>query len=185
MPEPQQHPADDRELRVVDPPERDRRQRRRHDERQQHDRADERLERQVLVEQQREPQAEHELDDARDDRIEERVEEREARDRVAPQVLEILEADPYAAAADLGVGEPEPRAEAERIGEEQRAAAPPRAAGTASPSTCRLSSARESAVDWVAMRALTCPLPASGERVVRGSVTRDVPPSPACGRGLG
>ena len=115
---PHQRPADDRELRVVDPPERDRRQRRRHDERQQHDRAQERLERQVLVQQQREPQAEPELDDARDGRVEQRVEEREPRDGVAPQELEVLEADELAGAADLGVGESEPRAEAERIREE-------------------------------------------------------------------
>ena len=91
-----QRPADDRELRIVDPPERDRRQRRRHDERQQHDCAQERLERQVLVEQQRQPQAEPELDDAGDGRVEERVEQREAGNRVAPQELEILQADPLA-----------------------------------------------------------------------------------------
>jgi hypothetical protein len=53
-----QRPGDDRELRVVDPPERDRRQHGRHDEGQQHERAHDGLERQVLVEQQRQPQAE-------------------------------------------------------------------------------------------------------------------------------
>ena len=117
---PHQRPADDRELRIVDPPERDRRQRGRHDERQQHDGAQERLERQVLVEQQREPEAQAELDDARDHRVEDRVEQREARDLVAPEEFEVLEADPFAGAADLGVGEAEPRAEPERIGEEHQ-----------------------------------------------------------------
>ena len=65
-----QRPADDRELRIEDPPERDRGKRRGHDERQEHDGAEECLERQVLVEDQREPQPEHELDDARDERVE-------------------------------------------------------------------------------------------------------------------
>ena len=79
-----------------------------------------RLERQVLVQQQREPEAEAELDDARDDRIEDRVEQREPRDFVAPEELVVLESDPFAAAADLRVGEAEPGAEAERIREEQQ-----------------------------------------------------------------
>jgi hypothetical protein len=115
-----QRPADDRELRVVDPPERDRRQRRRHDERQQHDRAQERLERQMLVQQQREPQAEAELDDARDDRIEDRVEQREPRDLRRPTGTRSSRVRSIAAAADLRVGESEPRAEAEWIREEQQ-----------------------------------------------------------------
>ena len=74
----------------------------------------------LLVQQQRQPQPEHELEDARDDRVEERVEQRQPRDRVAPQELVVLEADPLAGAADLGVGEAEPDAQAERIGQEQQ-----------------------------------------------------------------
>ena len=65
-----QQPADDRELRVVDPPERDRRERRRHDVGQQDDGAKEGLEADVAVEQDRQPEAEEELEDARDDRVE-------------------------------------------------------------------------------------------------------------------
>ena len=52
--------------------------------------------------------------------VEERVEERQPGDRVAPQELVVLEADPLARPADLGVGEAEPEAQAERIGQEQQ-----------------------------------------------------------------
>ena len=113
-----QHPADDGELRVVDPPEGDRRERRRHDVGQQDDGAKEGLEADVAVEEQCEPEAEHELDDARHHRVEDGVEERQARDRVVPEELVVLEADPRAGAPDLGVGEAEPEAEAERIRQE-------------------------------------------------------------------
>ena len=65
-----QRPGDDRELRVVDPPEGDGGEHRRHDPGQQHDGADERLERQVLVEEQRQPQAEGEFQDRGGDRVE-------------------------------------------------------------------------------------------------------------------
>ena len=44
--------------------------------------------------------------------------EREPRDRVAPQEPEIIESDEDAPAPDLRVGETEPSAEAERVGEE-------------------------------------------------------------------
>ena len=115
-----QGPRDDRELRVVDPPERDRRQRGRHDERQQHDRTQERLERQMAVQQQREPQAEHELQDAGDDRVDKRVEQRQQRHRVLDQKRVVLPADPDTVTADLRVGEAEPGAEAEWIGEEHQ-----------------------------------------------------------------
>ena len=114
-----QRPGDDRELAVVEPPERDRRQHGRHDERDQHDGAQHRLERQVLVEQEREIEPDREFDDARDDRVEQRVEHREPEHRVVPQPFVVLEADELAAAADAGVGERHPDAEAERIGEEQ------------------------------------------------------------------
>src|SRR5262249_16723497 len=80
--------------------------------------AKERLEREVLVEKQREPESERELDDARNRRVEERVEEREPRDRVSPEELEVLEADPLTRAPNFRVGEPEVGPETERIREE-------------------------------------------------------------------
>ena len=110
--------GDDRELRVVDPPEGDGRQHRRHDPRQQDDRAQQALERQVVVEQQRQPEAEAEFPDRGDRRCRTRCRTPRSRRRVAQQVLEVLEADEHAAAADRGVGEGEPDAEAERIGQE-------------------------------------------------------------------
>src|SRR5205823_9171186 len=64
-------------------------------------------------------QAEGELDDARDRRVEDRVEEREPRDGIAPNKFEVLEADEFAAAPDLGVGEAQPCAEPEGIREKR------------------------------------------------------------------
>ena len=102
-----QHPADDRELRIVNPPECECGQGRRNDEGQEHDRAEERLERQTLVQQQREIEPESEFDHARDRRVEERVEKGQPRDGVAPKKFVVLEADPDAAPPDLGIGEAE------------------------------------------------------------------------------
>ena len=118
QPDLDERPADDRELGVVDPPEGNRRERGRHDVGQQDDGAKEALEADVAVEEQREPEAKRELDDARHHRVEDGVEEREARDRIVPEELVVLEADPRAGAPDLGVGEAEPEAEPERIGQE-------------------------------------------------------------------
>jgi hypothetical protein len=73
----------------------------------------------VAVEDQRQPQAEHEFSDRGDDRVEERVEHRQPEHAVVPQILEILQADEDAGAADHGVGHRQPEAESERIGEEQ------------------------------------------------------------------
>ena len=112
--------GNDRELRIVDPPERQRRQHRRHDPRQQHDGAQQALEREVVVEQQRQPEAEREFSEGRDRGVEHAVEHRAPPQGIGPQILEILEADEDAAPADGGVGEGEPDAEAERIGEEYR-----------------------------------------------------------------
>jgi len=53
--------GDDRELRIVDPPERQRREHGRHDPGQQHDGAQQALERKMVVEQQRQPEAEREF----------------------------------------------------------------------------------------------------------------------------
>jgi len=107
-----QHPADDRELRVVDPPERDRRQRSRHDVRQQDDGAEKSLEANVAIQKQREPKSKDELENTRNKGVEERVEERKAGDRVAPQILVILKTDPDAVPPDLRIGEAKPDAEA-------------------------------------------------------------------------
>ncbi len=110
--------GDDRELRIVDPPERHRREHGRHDPRHEHDGADERFEGDVVVEKQREPEAEREFPDGRRRRVENRVADRRPEDRVVPQRNEILEPDEIARAADLRIGEGEPEPEAERIGEE-------------------------------------------------------------------
>ena len=83
------------------------------------DRAQHRLERHVLVQQQREIEADGEFDGAGDERVEQRVEDREPEDRVVPQPLVVLGADELPDAADLGVGEGEPDAEPERIGQEE------------------------------------------------------------------
>ena len=115
-----QEMRDDRELRIVDPPERHRRQHGRHDPRQQHDGADQALERQVLVQQQRQPEAERELSDGGDAGVEDAVEHRVPPHRIAEQVLEVLQPDEHAAPADGRVGEGQPDAEAQRIGQEHR-----------------------------------------------------------------
>ena len=112
--------GNDRELRIVDPPERQRRQHRRHDPRQQHDGAQQALEREVVVEQQRQPEAEREFSDGRDASVEDAVEHRVPPQGILEQILEILQADKDAALADRGVGEGEPNAKAERIGKEHR-----------------------------------------------------------------
>ncbi len=122
--------GDDRELRIVDPPERQRRQHRRHDPRQQHDGAQQALEREMVVEQQRQPEAERELSEGRDRGIEHAVEHRAPPQGIGEQILEVLEADEDAALADGGVGEGEPDAETERVGEEHRRAARSPASGT-------------------------------------------------------
>src|SRR5207244_2796529 len=85
-----------------------------------HRRAQDRLERQMLVEQQREPEAEPELDHAGDERIEERIEQRQTSDLISPQELVIFQADPSAATSDLGVGEAEIGTQSERIGQEKQ-----------------------------------------------------------------
>jgi hypothetical protein len=103
-------------LRVIKPPERERRQGGRDNEGQQHDGTQEGLDRQVLVKEQREPQAECELHDARDDGVEQGIEERQARDTVSEQEFEILRAHPLAGAPDLGVGKAQPGAQTERVG---------------------------------------------------------------------
>ena len=68
---------------------------------------------------------ERELDHAGDERVEERVPHRQPEHAVGHQELVVLDADPLARPADLGIGEAEKHAETERIGQEhqqQRAA---------------------------------------------------------------
>ena len=113
-----QHVGDDGELRVVDPPERDGAQHRRHDVGQQDDGAQHGFERDVFVQQQGEPQAEGEFYDGGHRRVEHGVPDGGDEHTVGDEVLEVLQPDPVAVAADLGVGEGEPDAQAERVGEE-------------------------------------------------------------------
>src|ERR1700694_6041700 len=107
-------------LRIVDPPERQRRQHRGHDPRQQHDGPQQALEREVVVQQQRQPEAEREFSEGGDGGIEHAVKYRVPPQRIAQQILEILKADENAAAAGGGVGERQPDAEAKRIGQEHQ-----------------------------------------------------------------
>src|SRR5258708_23780169 len=74
----------------------------------------------MIVEEQRQPEAEREFPEGRDRGIEPTVEHRVAPQRIGQQILEILETDENAAPADGGVGESEPDAEAQRIGQEYR-----------------------------------------------------------------
>ncbi len=112
--------GDDGELRIVDPPERQRREHGGHDPRQQHDRPQQALERKVVVEQQRQPEAEREFSEGGDGGVEHAVEHRVPPQWIGQQILEILQPDKDAAAADRGVGEGEPDAEPERIGQEHQ-----------------------------------------------------------------
>ncbi len=109
---------DDRELRIIDPPECDRRQHRRHDPRQQHDGADQALERDVVVEQHRQPEAEREFTDRGDAGVQHAVEHGVPPHRIGEQILEVFQANEDAAPADRRVGEGEPDAESQRIGQE-------------------------------------------------------------------
>src|SRR5690606_37679852 len=110
-----EHPGDDRELCVIDPPEGDRRQHCGHDPRQEDDRAEESLERQVIIENERQPQAQRELQNGGNDRIKERVENGEPEDGVFPKQLVIVEADENAFPAYARIRERQPYAEPERI----------------------------------------------------------------------
>ena len=112
--------ADDGELGVVDPPEGDRGKHRRDDVGKQDDRADDRLERHVVVQEQREIEAKAEFQDGRDRRVEDRVEDDEPEDAVVEQRDVVLEPDEEARPADLGVGESQPYTEAERVCQERQ-----------------------------------------------------------------
>jgi hypothetical protein len=112
--------GDNRELRIVDPPERQRRQHGWHDPGQQDDGAEQALEWKMVVQQQRQPKAEREFSEGRDPGIDDAVKHRVPPQGIAEQVLKVLEADEDAATADGGVGKSEPDPEAERIGQEHR-----------------------------------------------------------------
>src|SRR5581483_10171748 len=96
-----QRPRDDRELAGVDPPERDRRQHRRHDERDKDNCAQDRLERRIFIEQQRQVEANREFDGAGNNRVEQGVEDRQPEDAVIREPLVVFDTDKYAAATDL------------------------------------------------------------------------------------
>jgi hypothetical protein len=113
-----QDPGDDRELAVENPPEGERRQHRGHHVGQEDHGAEEVLEAQVLVQEHRQPQAEPELRHRGDDGVEERVEDREPEHRVVGQPKVVLQPHEDSRAPDPRVGEAEPDAEAERVGQE-------------------------------------------------------------------
>jgi len=72
----------------------------------------------MVVQKQRQPEAERKFSEGRDRRVEHAVKHRAPPQRVAHEILEILQSDEDAAPPDRGVGEGEPDAEAERIGQE-------------------------------------------------------------------
>src|SRR3954453_8473138 len=72
-----------------------------------------------MVEQHGEIEPDGEFDDAGNHGVEQRVEYREPEYAVAPQPFIVLGADERAGAADACVGEREPHAEPERVGQEQ------------------------------------------------------------------
>jgi hypothetical protein len=71
----------------------------------------------MLVEQQGQPQAQHEFQDRGDDGVENGVEHRQPEHAVVEQEAIVLEADEVASPADARIGEAEPDAEPQRIGE--------------------------------------------------------------------
>ncbi|MGY3289024.1 hypothetical protein ACVWWP_002091 [Bradyrhizobium sp. LM3.6] len=66
------------------------------------------------------PEAERELPERRDRRVHHAVEHRVPPQGIGEQILEVLQADVDAFSADRCVGEGEPDAEAQRIGQEHR-----------------------------------------------------------------
>ncbi len=112
--------GDDGKLRIVDPPERQRGENGRHDPRQQHDRPQQALEWKMVVQQQRQPETEREFSEGGDGGIEHAVEHRAPPQRVGQQILEIFQSDKDPAPADRRIGERQPDAQPERIGEEHR-----------------------------------------------------------------
>ena len=85
-----QGPGQDRKLRIVDPPEGQCRQHRGNHPWQQHDGAEEGFERQLLVEDERQPQAQHEFQDGGDERVDNRVEHRKPEHLVIHEVSIVL-----------------------------------------------------------------------------------------------
>src|SRR6202165_4732597 len=111
---------DDGELRIVNPPERKRRENRRNNPGQQNDGAQKAFERKVVVQQQRQPEAEREFSKRRDGGVEHAVEHRVPPQRIGQQILEVFQPDKNPAAADGGIGERQPDAQSERVGEEHQ-----------------------------------------------------------------
>src|SRR5690554_1724522 len=72
----------------------------------------------MLIQDERQPQPQDELQDRGDGGVEQGIEYRQPEDGVAPEPLVILETDENTGATDGGVGEAQPDAEPERIGQE-------------------------------------------------------------------
>src|SRR5262249_16157805 len=86
----------------------------------QNDRADDCLERHVMVEQKGKIETDGEFEDTRDAGVEQCVEDRKPEHRIVPQPYIVFQAHEISAAADAGVGETKPDAEAERVGEKEQ-----------------------------------------------------------------
>src|SRR5690606_20564550 len=86
---------------------------------QQNNGTEERLERQVLVQQQGQPQAQDKLQNTGHDGVENRVEQRQLRHRVANQVDVIAQPYPFADPAYFGVGKAQPDPQPQGISQEQ------------------------------------------------------------------
>src|SRR3954468_17171202 len=73
----------------------------------------------MLVQQQREPKSQRELHDAGHRGVKKGVVHREPENAIGQQELVVLNADPTAGAADLGIRKSEPDAQAERISQKK------------------------------------------------------------------
>src|SRR5262249_589710 len=114
-----QRPGNNGELRIKQPPEGDRREHCRHDERNKDDGADNCFEGQPLMQQKRKIESDGELYGAGNGSVEQSVEDREPEDRIVTQEVIVLDADELAAATEPRICEGEPDAESERISEKQ------------------------------------------------------------------
>ncbi len=90
-----------------------------HDERQEHGGAHDPLAAEVPVEQERQPHPQRQLEEGGPERVEAGVPECGPEDRVVPRLDEIVQADEDPDIAHAGVGQREPHAHHERIGDEQ------------------------------------------------------------------
>ncbi|MEY3488704.1 MAG: hypothetical protein RL655_272 [Pseudomonadota bacterium] len=115
-----QHPADDGKLRVIQPPESQRRQGGGHDVGQQDDGSKQGFGGDALVEQNGQPQAQKKLQHAGHKGVEQCVEEGQTRDVVAPKEDVVFQSHPFASPPHLGVGKAQPDTQAQGIGEKEQ-----------------------------------------------------------------